>query len=149
MHMNTQTLQHTLSHMLHQLQEEYAHVNTAILALEARLGADSQRRSAGVSKKKTIDKAPKAAGSGGRRSAGWTQDARAEVAERMRAYWRSWREMRANTPAQELKQEKADPSTRMPQGRSTAGWTPQARQQAAARMRARWQKRRTISASPP
>ena len=79
---------------------------------------------------------------GGRRSAGWTDAARAQVAERMRDYWRKWREERAcalaTAPAAQPQPKQSKPI----KSRSTAGWTPQARAQAAARMRDRWHRYR-------
>lgn len=157
--MNTQALQHALSQLLHAMQQQIAELEQAIGDVEQRL-----RRGA-----KRVQRAQQSAStgtrSGGRRSAGWTEAARAQVAARMRAYWQTWREQKA-LPAQgteapsdvETGRGKAmqppqaargvqvapPPDTISPSdkrtmgGRSTAGWTPQARALAAARMRARW-----------
>lgn len=132
--MNTQSLQHALSQLLHDLQEQMAELNHTICDVEVRL-------SRGQATKRAL---PAAANkSGGRRSAGWTDAARAQVAQRMRDYWRKWREER-RAPSDEAgpKIPKTVGAAKVASGRSTAGWTPQARQQAAERMRARWHRDR-------
>jgi len=142
--MNTQALQHALSQLLHDLQQQMGELNHTIHLIERRLG----RGPAATPAKATG--AAASVKSGGRRSAGWTDAARAQVAARMRDYWRKWREERAQAKGDEATdqdeplggaKEQPAPSKAI-KGRSTAGWTPQARAQAAARMRDRWHRYR-------
>jgi hypothetical protein len=146
--MNTQALQHALSQLLHDLQQQMGELNHTIELFERRLGRHPGAKASSPSG------ASPSAKSGGRRSAGWTDAARAQVAARMRDYWRKWREERAHSKEDAPKGADAPERPTMPQvdpkpaqtktikGRSTAGWTPQARAQAAARMRDRWHRYR-------
>ena len=150
--MSTQRLQHALCQALTRLRHEYDQLDATISGLEARLGPPLPQAQGSIERQAA---AAKPAG-GGRSSAGWTDDARAAVAARMRAYWQGRREQKARAqsaaefaPAATGRHALGDegPSgiacgKKMPPSRSTAGWTDQARAEAASRMRARWQARR-------
>jgi hypothetical protein len=141
--MNTQSLQHALSQLLHDMQEQMAELNHTIGDVELRLNRSHSNKQ---------NKEPVGSKSGGRRSAGWTDAARAQVAARMRDYWRKWREDRQGHHAEATASGPSHPKgaqVKDTPGRSTAGWTPQARQQAAERMRARWNQYRADVGDTP
>ena len=164
---STQRLQHALSQVLNRLRHEHDQLDATIATLEAHLGcglpgvsnafdAEAGREPHGASA--GPPRRPKPAGSGGRSSAGWTDDARAAVAARMRAYWQARREQAARAKqlaaAQAMSPGAAAVSgqgdachkaSKGPSSRSTVGWTDQARAEAASRMRARWQARRSAA----
>lgn len=80
-----------------------------------------------------------------RSRAGWTEEARSAAAERMRAYWASRRTedggtITRTTRTSKVRTRPANSSYGVKQ-RSRKGWTPEARQAAAERMRAYWASR--------
>lgn len=142
--MSTQRLQHALSQVLTRLRLEHEQLDATIATLEGSLLRP--KRSASESR------ASQSLG-GGRRSDGWTADARAAVAARMRAYWQARRAQKAIAEATQAdsgdagaaQAKRCSSRARAPANRSTAGWTDEARAEAAARMRARWHDRRSAA----
>lgn len=117
--------------MLEQLRDEQAQLDAAIAELERSLLLTCTKAAADDTQ-----------GRPQRSRAGWTDDARAAVAARMRAYWRDRQREAGDAPMHDAPQRSRAQGASLPESsgraRSTQGWTPEARAQAAARMRARW-----------